>query len=186
MYENYESPLLPFLPSKVKEGVASYGLSHAGYDIRVADEWEMITADSRALFYERYGEPPVLDPKMSKDRFETLFQKFQASYVDVPAHGFVLARAIERFDIPDNLFVICLGKSTYARLGLVVNTTPFEPTWRGCPTLELSNTADVPIRVYAGEGIAQCIFFDIDQSVSQKYTGRYQDQPDRVVHASVE
>jgi dCTP deaminase len=175
--------ITPFVNRKVSAGVLSYGLGHFGYDIRVANEWVFIDEDYVDDRVRTTGQMPVLDPK---NLDEQLFRTVYADTYDIPAHGFVLAKAVERFRIPQDVSTVCVGKSTYARLGLVVNVTPFEAGWEGCPTLELSNTACLPIRIYANEGIAQVLFYESDEDCESGYKGKYQNQPDRVVLAKVD
>jgi dCTP deaminase len=158
----------PFVPKQVRDGGISYGLSTAGYDMRLAPEIRRIS--------EGMG---LLDPKRPEmvnwEAFTCPFPYF----FTIPPHGFVLARSVERFNLPRNVAGVCMGKSTYARLGLVCNTTPLEPGWCGWLTLELSNTTDLPIRVYVNEGIAQVMFHEIaDPHTSYAdRKGKYQDQP---------
>lgn len=174
----------PFIPQKIRGGV-SYGTSHAGYDFRVADEWRRITPESIAAYKRIYGKPPVLDPNMTENEMDLLFVKTTAETYVIPPHGFVLARTVERVAVPKDVIVIALGKSTYARLGVVANMTPFEPGWAGYVTLELSNTTDLPIRIYANQGIIQGIFCRMDEAAEEEYQGKYQDQPAEVVFAKV-
>src|SRR3954465_5949931 len=156
----------PFGDRQVREGVVSYGLSSYGYDIRVADEFKGFTNINST----------VVDPKNFDGR----------SLVDgrgdvciIPPNSFALARTIEYFRIPRNVLTVCVGKSTYARCGLIVNVTPFEPEWEGYVTLEISNTTPLPARVYANEGIAQVLFFQSDERCETSYAdkkGKYQAQ----------
>jgi dCTP deaminase len=144
----------------------SYGLSSYGYDIRVSDEFKIFTNVHSV----------VVDPK----------QMVPKSYVDftgdvcvIPPNSFALARTVEHFSIPRGVLTICLGKSTYARCGIIVNVTPFEPEWEGHATLEISNTTPLPARIYANEGIAQVLFFEADEECEVSYAdrdGRYQRQ----------
>jgi len=156
----------PFEPGQVREGVISYGVSSFGYDIRVAPEFKVFTNVHNV----------VVDPK-----------KFDArSFVDVaedtcliPPNSFALARTTEYFRIPRDTLVLCVGKSTYARCGIIVNVTPLEPTWEGYLTLEISNTTPLPAKIYANEGIAQLIFFQSDEEPETAYAdrkGKYQHQ----------
>ena len=157
----------PFEEGQVREGVISYGLSSFGYDIRVADEFKVFTNVHSV----------VVDPKNFDPR----------SFVDIsgeghciiPPNSFALARTLEHFSIPPDVLVICLGKSTYARAGIVIHVTPLEPEWRGHLTLEISNTTPLPAKIYANEGIAQLIFFQSDEAPTTTYAqrgGKYQDQ----------
>ncbi len=146
--------------------VISYGLSSYGYDLRVADEFKVFT--------NVYGS--VVDPKGFDARS---LVDIQGDECIVPPNSFALARSVEYFRIPRNVLTICLGKSTYARCGIIVNVTPFEPEWEGHVTLEISNTTPLPARIYANEGLAQVIFFESDQACATSYAdrgGKYQSQ----------
>ena len=159
------SMIRPFAPRQVRKGI-SYGLSSYGYDFRVADEFRIFTGSGGC----------IIDPKQPDDR---LFTSVKAKAVLVPPHSFALARTVEYFKIPRNILTICLGKSTYARCGLIVNVTPFEPEWEGFATIELSNTSPLPVRVYANEGIAQLLFLEADEVCEISYAdkkGKYQAQ----------
>ncbi|MFQ5881907.1 MAG: dCTP deaminase [Candidatus Methylomirabilales bacterium] len=156
----------PFVESQVREGVISYGLSSYGYDIRVADEFKIFTNINTT----------IVDPKHFNRQS---FVDFQGGVCVIPPNSFVLARTVEYFRIPRGVLTICVGKSTYARCGIIVNVTPFEPEWEGHATLEISNTTPLPARIYAGEGIAQVIFFEADQVCERSYAdkqGKYQAQ----------
>ena len=147
-----------------KQGVAdskvvSYGLSSYGYDIRVADEFKVFT--------NVYNS--IIDPKNFK---ETAFVEIKKDICVVPPNSFALARSVEYFRIPRDVLTICLGKSTYARCGIIVNVTPFEPEWEGYVTLEISNTTPLPAVIYANEGIAQVIFFESDDTCEVSYADR--------------
>ena len=156
----------PFQETQVRDGVISYGVSSYGYDIRVADEFK--------IFTNVYSV--VVDPK----RFdEASMVDFRGAVCVIPPNSFALARTIEYFRIPRNVLTICLGKSTYARCGIIVNVTPFEPEWEGFVTLEISNTTPLPARIYANEGIAQVLFFEADEVCTVSYAdkkGKYQKQ----------
>ncbi len=158
----------PFEANQVREGVISYGVSSFGYDIRVADEFKIFTSAT--------GELTVIDPK----RFDSKsFVDFRGSECIIPPNSFALARTVEYFRIPTNVLTICVGKSTYARCGIIVNVTPFEPGWEGFVTLEISNTTPLPARIYANEGIAQVLFFEGDETPAVTYDqrkGKYQGQ----------
>jgi dCTP deaminase len=140
----------PFEDRQVRAGVISYGLSSYGYDIRVADEFKVFTNINHT----------VIDPKKFDPRS---FVDIKADICIVPPNSFALARTIEYFRIPRNVLTVCLGKSTYARCGIIVNVTPFEPEWEGTATLEISNTTPLPAKIYANEGIAQVLFFESDE-----------------------
>ena len=155
----------PFSAKQVKKGV-SYGLSSYGYDIRVADEFKIFTDVNSA----------VVDPKNFSPKS---FVDVKADSILVPPNSFALARSVEYFKIPREVITICLGKSTYARCGIIVNVTPFEPEWEGHATLEISNTTPLPAKIYANEGIAQIIFLGADEICMVSYKdkkGKYQGQ----------
>jgi dCTP deaminase len=156
----------PFEAGQVREGVISYGLSSYGYDIRVADEFSIFTNVNTT----------VVDPKNFDSRS---LVPFKGEVCVIPPNSFALARTVEYFRIPRDVLTICLGKSTYARCGIIVNVTPFEPEWEGYATLEISNTTPLPARIYANEGIAQVIFFQADELCRVSYAdrkGKYQGQ----------
>jgi dCTP deaminase len=156
----------PFVESQVRNGVVSYGVSSYGYDIRVADEFKIFTNVHSAIV-----DPKNFDPKSMVD--------FKGDICVIPPNSFALARTIEYFKIPRSVLTICLGKSTYARCGIIVNVTPFEPEWEGYVTLEISNTTPLPARIYANEGIAQVLFFQADEECNISYAdkkGKYQNQ----------
>ncbi len=156
----------PFIESQIRDGVISYGLSSYGYDIRVADQFKIFTNINTT----------IVDPKNFNPQS---FVDFQGAICIIPPNSFALARTVEYFRIPRNVLTICVGKSTYARCGIIVNVTPFEPEWEGHATLEISNTTPLPARIYAGEGIAQVIFFEADQVCERSYAdkqGKYQGQ----------
>jgi dCTP deaminase len=157
----------PFVDGQVRDGVISYGLSSYGYDIRIANEFRIFTPG--------LGDLTVVDPKNFDARSMV---DYHGDVCVIPPNSFILARTIEYFRIPRNVITICLGKSSYARCGLVVNITPFEPEWQGYVTLEISNTTPLPAKVYANEGIAQVLFFEGDppeMSYADK-KGKYQGQ----------
>ncbi len=156
----------PFVENQVRAGVVSYGVSSYGYDIRVADEFKVFTNINTT----------VVDPKSFDPRS---FVDLKSDVCIVPPNSFALARTIEYFRIPRDVLTICLGKSTYARCGIIVNVTPFEPEWEGTATLEISNTTPLPARIYANEGIAQVLFFQSDEPCERSYAdkkGKYQAQ----------
>ena len=156
----------PFHDAQVRHGVISYGVSSYGYDMRVADEFRVFT--------NVYGT--VVDPK----NFDpNAFVAVRAPVCTIPPNSFALGRSVEYFRIPRNVITVCLGKSTYARCGIIVNVTPFEPEWEGYVTLEISNTTPLPARIYANEGIAQVLFFESDEACEVSYAdkkGKYQAQ----------
>ncbi|HNR47082.1 MAG TPA: dCTP deaminase [Anaerolineaceae bacterium] len=156
----------PYVDTQVREGVISYGLSSYGYDIRVADEFKIFTNVFSAVV-----DPKNFDPRSMID--------FKGDVCVIPPNSFALARTIEYFRIPRGVLTVCLGKSTYARCGIIVNVTPFEPEWEGFVTLEISNTTPLPARIYANEGIAQVLFFEGDEVCQTSYAdkkGKYQRQ----------
>ncbi|MQP65951.1 dCTP deaminase [Niveispirillum sp. SYP-B3756] len=149
----------PFIEAQKREGVISYGLSSYGYDARVADEFKIFTNVDNA----------VVDPK----RFdETSFVDRKTDVCVIPPNSFALARTVEYFRIPRDVLVVCLGKSTYARCGLIVNVTPLEPEWEGHVTLEISNTTPLPAKVYANEGLCQFLFFQGASPCEVSYADR--------------
>lgn len=153
----------PFEPGQVREidgrRVISYGTSSYGYDLRVADEFKIFTNINSA----------VVDPKAFDDKS---FVDHKADVCIVPPNSFCLARTVEYFRIPRNVLTICLGKSTYARCGIIVNVTPLEPEWEGHVTLEFSNTTPLPAKIYANEGVAQVIFLESDEECETSYKDR--------------
>lgn len=156
----------PFIDKQVRQGVISYGVSSYGYDIRVADEFMIFTNVHSAIV-----DPKNFDPK-------SMFE-FKGDVCIIPPNSFALARTIEYFRIPCKVLTVCLGKSTYARCGLIVNVTPFEPEWEGYVTLEISNTTPLPAKIYANEGLAQVLFFEADEECEVSYAdkkGKYQGQ----------
>jgi dCTP deaminase len=145
----------PFTDRQVREGVISYGVSSYGYDIRVADEFRIFTNVNSTIV------------------------EFKGAVCIIPPNSFALARSVEYFRIPRNVLTICVGKSTYARCGIIVNVTPFEPEWEGFVTLEISNTTPLPAKIYANEGLCQVIFFESDEDCEVSYKdkkGKYQSQ----------
>ncbi len=161
-----EGMIEPFADNQVHDGVISYGVSSYGYDIRVADEFKIFTNVYSA----------IVDPKDFKS--ESMVD-FKGDVCIIPPNSFALARTVEYFRIPRSVLTICVGKSTYARCGIIVNVTPFEPQWEGFVTLEISNTTPLPARIYANEGIAQVLFFQADEECETSYAdkkGKYQKQ----------
>lgn len=156
----------PFESGQKRDGVISYGLSSYSYDIRVADEYKIFTNVFSA----------IVDPK----NFSTQSMiDFRGDVCIIPPNSFALARTVEYFRIPRNVLTICVGKSTYARCGIIVNVTPFEPEWEGFVTLEISNTTPLPAKIYSNEGIAQVLFFEGDEPCEISYAdkkGKYQHQ----------
>ncbi|MFH1454247.1 MAG: dCTP deaminase [Armatimonadota bacterium] len=165
----------PFAPEQIRDGNISYGLSSYGYDIRISDEFEILDISNKIEY---------LDPKNTD---KPLFKKIKTKEFIIPANSFVLARSLEYFKIPRNVITACFGKSTYARSGIIVNVTPFEPHWEGFATMCIANTAPVPVKIYAGEGIAQLLFFESDESCITSYAdkkGKYQAQKN-ITHSKV-
>lgn len=158
--------IVPFSERQVKSGVVSFGLSSYGYDIRVADEFKVFTNVNTTIV-----DPKNFDSNSLVD--------VKGKVCIIPPNSFILARTVEYFKIPRNVLTICLGKSTYARCGIIVNVTPFEPEWEGYATLEISNTTPLPAKIYANEGIAQIIFLEADEICQTSYKdkkGKYQAQ----------
>jgi dCTP deaminase len=156
----------PFVENQVREGVISYGLSSYGYDVRISNEFKIFTN-----IWTGVVDPKNFDPNC--------FVDFTGDVCVIPPNSFVLAKTVEYFRIPRKVLTICLGKSTMARCGLIVNVTPFEPEWEGYVTLEISNTTPLPAKVYAHEGIAQVLFFESDEECEISYAdrkGKYQSQ----------
>ena len=156
----------PFVESQTRAGVVSYGVSSYGYDIRVADEFRIFTNVNTTIV-----DPKNFDPRS--------LVEFKGNVCIVPPNSFALARSVEYFRIPRNVLTVCVGKSTYARCGIIVNVTPFEPEWEGFVTLEISNTTPLPAKIYANEGLCQVIFFLSDEDCEVSYKdkkGKYQSQ----------
>ena len=156
----------PFVNKQVRKGKISFGLSSYGYDARVSNEFKIFTNVNSG----------IVDPKVFKK--ESFVTKIGKECI-IPPNSFALARTVEYFKIPRNVLTICLGKSTYARCGIIVNVTPLEPEWEGHVTLEFSNTTNLPAKIYAGEGVAQMLFFESDEECETSYKdrgGKYQGQ----------
>ena len=156
----------PFEEQQVRSGAISYGLSSYGYDLRIADEFKIFTNINNTIV-----DPKAFDPRS--------FVDYQGPVCIVPPNSFALGRSVEYFKIPRNVLTICVGKSTYARCGVITNVTPFEPEWEGYVTLEISNTTPLPAKIYANEGIAQVLFFESDEACQVSYAdrqGKYQGQ----------
>lgn len=156
----------PYCESLMQRGVISYGISSYGYDIRVSDEFKIFTN-----VFSTVVDPKNFDPRS--------FVDFKGDICVIPPNSFCLTRSVEYFRIPRNVIGICLGKSTYARCGIVINITPLEPEWEGHITIEISNTTPLPARIYANEGIAQVIFIESDDICETSYKdrkGKYQSQ----------
>jgi len=167
----------PFVAAQVKAGVISYGLSSYGYDIRVADEFKVFTCPNTLTndtgTRERDGhqnvnativDPKHFDPKSLVD--------FKGDHCIIPPNSFALARSVEYFRIPKNVTALCMGKSTYARCGIVCNVTPLEAGWEGHVTIEISNTTPLPAKIYANEGLCQVLFFESDEECEISYADR--------------
>ena len=156
----------PFADRQVRTGVISYGVSSYGYDMRVATEFRIFTNVLNSMV-----DPKSFDPKS--------FVEFEGDVCIVPPNSFALGRSVEYFRIPRDIITITVGKSTYARCGIITNVTPFEPEWEGFVTLEISNTTPLPAKIYANEGIAQALFFEGDEAPETSYAdrkGKYQGQ----------
>jgi dCTP deaminase len=156
----------PFAEESLRPGVISYGLSSYGYDVRVGRNFKVFT--------DVFGA--IVDPKEFNPRS---FVDMEGDFCIIPPNSFALAATVETFEIPRNVLATCLGKSTYARCGIIVNVTPLEPEWRGKITIEISNTTPLPAKIYANEGIAQILFFKADEVCQKSYAdkkGKYQDQ----------
>tara|TARA_Y100001978_G_scaffold75962_1_gene68131 strand:+ start:2675 stop:3235 length:561 start_codon:yes stop_codon:yes gene_type:complete len=155
--------IVPFTDEQIKSGTISYGVSSYGYDIRVADEYKIFTNVNNS----------IIDPK----NFDAnSFVDFKGDVCIVPPNSFALARSVEYFKIPRKILTICVGKSTYARCGIIVNVTPFEPEWEGYVTLEISNTTPLPAKIYSNEGLCQVLFFESDEDCEVSYkdkSGKY-------------
>lgn len=150
----------PFVETQKREGVISYGLSSYGYDARVADEFKIFTNVDSAVV-----DPKAFNPASFVDR--------KTDVCIIPPNSFALARTIEYFRIPRDVLVICLGKSTYARCGIIVNVTPLEPEWEGQVTIEISNTTPLPARIYANEGICQFLFIQGNEPCETSYADKH-------------
>ncbi len=165
----------PFEDAIKRPGKISYGVSSYGYDVRVGTRFKIFTPTPRT------GDIAVVDPKRFSDEFMVEVDVAQTGkdFVIIPPNSFALCETVEYIDVPRDVLVVCVGKSTYARCGLIVNVTPLEPEWRGKVTLEISNTTPLPARVYANEGLAQLLFFRADEVCEKSYAdkaGKYQDQ----------
>jgi len=156
----------PFVDRQMREDVVSYGVSSYGYDVRIADEFKIFTNVNSTIV-----DPKRLDHASMVD--------FKGPVAIIPPNSFALGRTVEYFRIPRSVITLCVGKSTYARCGIITNVTPFEPEWEGHVTLEISNTTPLPARIYANEGIAQVLFFESDEACEVSYkdkAGKYQAQ----------
>lgn len=167
--------ITPYVEDQVRQGVISYGVSSYGYDIRVGTRFKIFTPTPRS------GGITIVDPKaFSEDLFVEIDTAERGTdHVIIPPNSFALCETVEVLSIPRDVLVVCVGKSTYARCGLIVNVTPLEPEWRGKVTLEISNTTPLPAKVYANEGIAQLVFLKADRVCAVSYAdkaGKYQDQ----------
>ncbi len=161
-----EGMIEPFSSKQVAAGTISYGLSSYGYDLRLADEFQIFTPPADG----------IIDPKAIPTEY---YRKHQGSQCDIPPNGYILGRTLEYLRIPRDVLTLCFGKSTYARAGVLVNVTPFEPEWEGFATLSIANTTPRPVRVYANEGLCQLLFFQSDEPCDVSYQdrkGKYQAQ----------
>lgn len=160
--------ITPFEDSSLKKGVISFGVSSYGYDMRISNEFKIFEGKKKGV---------IIDPKSFNG--SGFFKDYKGDFCVIPANSFVLARSVEYFKIPKDVLAICLGKSTYARCGIIVNVTPLEPEWEGYVTIEVSNTAPMPAKIYADEGIAQLIFLGAETVCETSYrdkAGKYQGQ----------
>ena len=157
--------ITPFAEGQVRAGAISYGVSSYGYDIRIADEFKIFTNINTTIV-----DPKAFDPRS--------FVDFKGDVCVIPPNSFALGRSVEYFKIPRNVLTITVGKSTYARCGIITNVTPFEPEWEGFVTLEISNTTPLPAQIYANEGIAQVLFFEGEPPITsyKDKKGKYQGQ----------
>ncbi|MEZ6189125.1 MAG: dCTP deaminase [Planctomycetota bacterium] len=163
--------IVPFVEDQVRDGVVSYGLSSYGYDMRVANEFKVFTNIHNA----------VVDPKAIDNQ---AFVEIVADHCLIPPNSFALARSVERFKIPRDVLCVVLGKSTYARCGIIINVTPLEPEWEGHVTIEISNTTPLPAKIYANEGLCQVLFYQSDEPCETSYAdkkGKYNQQPAKIV-----
>ena len=151
--------ITPFVEGQMSKEVISYGVSSYGYDLRVSDEYKIFTNINNS----------IVDPKNFDDNS---FVRYQGDVCIVPANSFALARSVEYFKIPKNILTLCVGKSTYARCGIIVNVTPLEPGWEGYVTLEFSNTTPLPAKIYANEGVAQFVFIKGNEKPNVSYAKR--------------
>ncbi len=156
----------PFREERMRKGVISYGVSSYGYDMRIADEFKIFTPVGASVTDPKnFGQHSVID--------------FRGKICLIPPHSFALGRSVEYFRIPKDVLVLCLGKSTYARCGIVINVTPLEPEWEGYVTISISNTGPLPARIYAKEGIGQLVFLEASEVCERSYAdkrGKYQAQ----------
>ena len=156
----------PFSADQVASGKISYGLSSYGYDLRLADEFKIFTPPDGGLI-----DPKAIPPEYYRDH--------QGPHCDIPPNTYVLGRTLEYLRIPRDVLTLCLGKSTYARAGVLINVTPFEPEWEGYPTISIANTTPSPVRIYSNEGLCQVLFFQSDEPCEVSYQdrkGKYQAQ----------
>jgi dCTP deaminase len=167
----------PFEPAVKRPGRISYGVSSYGYDVRVGTRFKIFTPSPST------GDIAIVDPKVFSDEMmvevDVADRPADKQYVIIPPNSFALCETVEYLEVPRDVLVICVGKSTYARCGLILNVTPLEPEWRGKVTLEISNTTPLPAKVYANEGIAQLVFLQAEEVCQRSYAdkaGKYQDQ----------
>jgi dCTP deaminase len=156
----------PFSPAQVSQGKISFGLSSYGYDLRLADEFKIFTPPPSAVV-----DPKAIPPEYYRDH--------KGEFCDIPPNNYILGRTVEYLRIPRDVLTLCVGKSTYARTGVLVNVTPFEPEWEGFVTVSIANTLPVHVRVYANEGLCQVLFFQSDEACTTSYKdrkGKYQEQ----------
>jgi dCTP deaminase len=167
----------PFAPEQVKDGKISFGVSSYGYDMRVFDEFKIFEGSKNDLL-----DPKKLNPALFREVKVT-----KKDYIEIEPNSFMLARSLEYFRIPRKILTICYGKSTYARCGVIINVTPFEPEWEGYVTMSISNTSPSAVKIYVNEGIAQVLFLESDQVCETSYAdkkGKYQAQQ-TITHAKI-
>ncbi len=169
-----QSLIEPFV-DQTEDGVVSYGLGHYGYDIRVGEKFHV---------FSNVSSTPI-DPKDFSDN--AFVEKETGNYIEIPPNSFALGHAVEKINMPNDLMGLCIGKSTYARCGIIVNMTPVEPGWEGHLTIEISNTTPLPAKVYANEGIAQVLFFrgEAPDLTYDDKEGKYQDQEADIYHPQI-
>ena len=171
-------PIEPFEDNIKRQGKVSYGVSSYGYDMRVGTLFKVFTNVAP------HGGQATVDPKNFGDDMFVTIDASATGWVIIPPNSFALAETVETIEVPRDILVLCVGKSTYARCGIIVNVTPLEPEWRGKVTIEISNTTPLPAKIYANEGIAQMIFLKADRVCAVSYAdkgGKYQDQPGLVL-----
>ncbi len=172
---NFIPMIDPYAVHTTGKGILSYGQDSYGYTMRLSEEFvvptKAVTFQGVPLTYDISSR--VIDPK---EIHKEMWEKQKAKSIIIPPHDFILGLSLEHFNMPKNVLAICIGKSTYARCGIIVNVTPLEPSWRGQLVIEISNSTNFPVKVYANEGIAQVIFLMSEVECDSAYDGKYQDQ----------